>query len=88
LAVRMTLLHFSVSSAISFSMKLPRRRCLHLAAGAAALPAVSRKAYADDYPSRPVRLLVGFAPARIGPSLHLPRHRRAFIWMLGWAAAA
>ena len=42
-------------------MKLPRRRqFLHLAAGAAALPAVSRFAWAQAYPSRPVRLLVGF----------------------------
>jgi tripartite-type tricarboxylate transporter receptor subunit TctC len=44
-------------------MKLPRRRFLHLAAGAAALPAMSRIARAQAYPTRPVRLLVGFAPA-------------------------
>jgi tripartite-type tricarboxylate transporter receptor subunit TctC len=43
-------------------MKLPRRNFLHLAAGAAALPAVSRFAFAQDYPTRPVRLIVGFAP--------------------------
>ena len=42
-------------------MKLPRRQFLHLAAGAAALPAVSRFAFAQDYPTRPVRLIVGFA---------------------------
>jgi tripartite-type tricarboxylate transporter receptor subunit TctC len=41
-------------------MKLPRRQFLHLTAGAAALPAVSRIAYALDYPSRPVRFVVGF----------------------------
>jgi tripartite-type tricarboxylate transporter receptor subunit TctC len=41
-------------------MKLPRRRFLHLAAGAAALPAVSRIAWAQTYPSRPVRIIVGF----------------------------
>jgi tripartite-type tricarboxylate transporter receptor subunit TctC len=41
-------------------MKLPRRKFLHLAAGAAALPAVSRIARAQAYPSRPVRLIVGF----------------------------
>jgi tripartite-type tricarboxylate transporter receptor subunit TctC len=41
-------------------MKLPRRRFLHLAAGAAALPAVSRIARAQAYPSRPVRIIVGF----------------------------
>jgi tripartite-type tricarboxylate transporter receptor subunit TctC len=41
-------------------MKLPRRRFLHLAAGAAALPAMSRIAMAQVYPSRPVRIIVGF----------------------------
>jgi tripartite-type tricarboxylate transporter receptor subunit TctC len=42
-------------------MKLPhRRQFLHLAAGAAALPAVSRTARAQAYPSRPVRIVVGF----------------------------
>ena len=44
-------------------MKLPhRRQFLHLAAGAAALPAVSRIAWAQAYPTRPVRIIVGFAP--------------------------
>ena len=43
-------------------MKLPRRKFLHLAAGAAALPVVSRIARAQAYPSRPVRLVAGFAP--------------------------
>src|SRR6266853_2107809 len=43
-------------------MKLPHRRhFLQLAAGAAALPAVSRSARAQAYPSRPVRIIVGFA---------------------------
>jgi tripartite-type tricarboxylate transporter receptor subunit TctC len=42
-------------------MKLPRRRFLHLTAGAAALPAVSRFAWAQAYPTRPVRLIVPFA---------------------------
>ena len=43
-------------------MKLPRRKFLHLAAGAAALPAMSRFAWAQTYPSRPVHWIVGFAP--------------------------
>jgi tripartite-type tricarboxylate transporter receptor subunit TctC len=43
-------------------MHLPRRRFLHLAAGAAALPAVSRIADAQSYPSRPVRLIAPFPP--------------------------
>jgi tripartite-type tricarboxylate transporter receptor subunit TctC len=41
-------------------MKLPRRQFLHLAAGAAALPAVSRFAWGQSYPMRPVRIIVGF----------------------------
>ena len=45
-------------------MKLPhRRQFLHLAAGAAALPAVSRIARAQAYPTRPVRIIVGLLPA-------------------------
>ena len=44
-------------------MKLPRRNFLYLAAGAAALPAVSRFAWAQAYPTRPVRLIVPLAPA-------------------------
>ena len=44
-------------------MKLARRRFLHLAAGAAALPALSRIAKAQAYPTRPVRLIVPVAPA-------------------------
>src|SRR5262245_13939423 len=43
-------------------MKLPRRKLLHLAAGAAALPTMSRVAWAQAYPSRPLRLIVPFAP--------------------------
>ena len=41
-------------------MKLPRRKFLRLAVGAAALPVVSRIARAQTYPSRPVRIIVGF----------------------------
>jgi len=44
-------------------MTLPRRTFLHLAAGAAALPAVARIAWAQAYPTRPVRIIVPFAPA-------------------------
>src|SRR5262249_19129582 len=44
-------------------MKLPRRKFLHLAVGAAALPAVSRLAGAQTYPSRPVKIIVPFGPA-------------------------
>jgi tripartite-type tricarboxylate transporter receptor subunit TctC len=47
-------------------MKLPRRQFLHLAAGAAALPAMSRTAWAQTYPTRPVRVIVSFAAA--GPN--------------------
>ena len=42
-------------------MKLPRRNFLHLAAGAAALPAVSRFAWAQTYPTRPITMVVPFA---------------------------
>jgi tripartite-type tricarboxylate transporter receptor subunit TctC len=50
-------------------MKLPRRNFLHLAAGAAALPAVSRIAWAQAYPTRPVRLIAPVAPAGAGDIL-------------------
>ena len=43
-------------------MNLPRRRFLHLAAGAAAIPAAARIASAQAYPARPVRLIVGTPP--------------------------
>jgi tripartite-type tricarboxylate transporter receptor subunit TctC len=43
-------------------MKLPRRKFLHLAAGAAALPTISCVAWAQAYPTRPVRLIAPFAP--------------------------
>ncbi len=41
-------------------MRIHRRRFLHLAASAVALPAVTRRAWADAYPTRPVRMVVGF----------------------------
>jgi len=43
-------------------VKLPRRQFLHLAAGVVALPALSRIAWAQAYPTRPVRIVVGFPP--------------------------
>jgi tripartite-type tricarboxylate transporter receptor subunit TctC len=46
-------------------MKLPRRNFLYLAAGAAALSAVSRIARAQAYPTRPVRIIVPFAPGGV-----------------------
>src|SRR5271170_8353821 len=46
-------------------MKLHRRQFLHLAAGAAALPAVSRFAWAQAYPTRPVHIISGFPPGGI-----------------------
>jgi tripartite-type tricarboxylate transporter receptor subunit TctC len=52
-------------------MKLPRRNFLHLLAGAAALPVVSRVARAQAYPERPVRIIVPAAPA--GPTDILAR---------------
>jgi tripartite-type tricarboxylate transporter receptor subunit TctC len=45
-------------------VKLLRRKFLHLAAGAATLPAISRIARAQAYPTRPVRVIVGFAPGQ------------------------
>ena len=49
-------------------MTLPRRQFLHLGAAAAALPAVSRLARAQAYPSRPVHVIVGFGPGS-GPDI-------------------
>ena len=43
-------------------MKFPRRQFLHLAAGAALLPPVSRSAHAQSYPARPIRLIIGYTP--------------------------
>jgi len=53
-------------------MKLPRRKFLHLAAGAAALPALSRVAWAQAYPSRPVRIVVTFPAGSTSDTLARP----------------
>ena len=58
-------------------MKLPRRTFLHLAAGAAALPVVSRFAWAEAYPTRPVRIIAGFAPG--GPADIIARLMSQFL---------
>jgi tripartite-type tricarboxylate transporter receptor subunit TctC len=50
-------------------MKLPRRNFLHLAAGAAALPVVSHITWAQAYPTRPVRVVVGAPPGVATTSL-------------------
>jgi tripartite-type tricarboxylate transporter receptor subunit TctC len=50
-------------------MKLPRRRFLHLAAGALAVPSLAQAALATDYPARPVRLLVGYSAGGVSDIL-------------------
>ena len=50
-------------------MKLPRRKFLHLAAGAATLPVTSHIAWAQAYPTKPVRIIVGFAAGGVNDIL-------------------
>ena len=64
-------------------MKLPRRQFLHLAAGAAALPAVSRIAWAQAYPSRPMHWIVSFAAG--GPTTGRA-DRRSIRFRRNWAS--
>ena len=68
------------------NLKFPRRRFLHLAAGAAVLPLMSRLAWAQAYPTRPVRIVVGFPPgggndivARLIGQWLLERHGQPFV---------
>src|SRR5262245_4170125 len=67
-------------------MKLPRRHFLHLAAGAAALPFAPLIARAQSYPTRPVRIIVGFPPggvaeivARLGGQILSERLGQPFV---------
>jgi CheY-like chemotaxis protein len=59
-------------------MKLPRRSFLRLTAGAATLPAVSRIAGAQAYPTRPARIIVGFPAGGVGRRNKTPRRRPVF----------
>jgi hypothetical protein len=53
------------------TLKLPRRKLLRIAAGAAALPVLSRITRAQAYPSRPLRCIVGYAPGRLDSVISL-----------------
>jgi tripartite-type tricarboxylate transporter receptor subunit TctC len=59
---RDTAIGIALVSSGGHAMKLPRRRFLHLAAGVAALPVISRVARAQNYPTRPVRWIIGYPP--------------------------
>jgi hypothetical protein len=59
-------------------MKLPRRSFLRLTAGAATLPAVSRIARAQAYPTRPARIIVGFPAGGVGRRNKTPSEEAGF----------
>jgi tripartite-type tricarboxylate transporter receptor subunit TctC len=61
--------HFDRGAVLETAMQLPRRQFLHLAARAAAIPGLSRIAAAQIYPSRPIRLIVGFPAGGTGDIL-------------------
>ena len=65
-------------------MKLPRRKFLYLAGGAATLPALSRVAYTQAYPTRPITMVVPFAAG--GPVDTLARFLTERMRPLLWAA--
>jgi hypothetical protein len=64
-------------------MKLLRRQFLHLAAGAAAVPVVSRIARAQTYPARPITIVVGFAAG--GADRHYGLHSGRAVEAAAWA---
>jgi hypothetical protein len=63
-------------------MKLRRRLFLHLAAGAAALPLLSQIAKAQTYPTKPVRIIVGFAAGGVFSRTSVPASMRGTLCAL------
>jgi len=69
-------------------MKLPRRKFLHLVTGAVALPVVSRFAWAQGYPTRPVRIIVGFPAGIARLPLNLTLLKSCDVCGVFWGAFA